>query len=90
MKNKCIFARDFENKDFINYIINELTNFLDGMITTHFKKLMAVVVCLLAGMTAQAQFQGTVTQYPTSDYSNSPAKFKLTEVAQALETDTAH
>lgn len=91
MKNKCIFARefDFENKDFINYIINELTNFLDGMITTHFKKLMAVVVCLLAGMTAQAQFQGTVTQYPTSDYSNSPAKFKLTEVAQALETDTA-
>ena len=89
MKNKCIFARDFENKDFINYIINELTNFLDGMITTHLKKLMAVVVCLLAGMTAQAQFQGTVTQYPTSDYSNSPAKFKLTEVAQALETDTA-
>ena len=59
------------------------------MITTHLKKLMAVVVCLLAGMTAQAQFQGTVTQYPTSDYSNSPAKFKLTEVAQALETDTA-
>lgn len=91
MKNKCIFAREFEfeNKDFINYIINELTNFLDGMITTHFKKLMAVVACLLAGMTAQAQFQGTVTQYPTSDYSNSPAKFKLTEVAQALETDTA-
>ena len=91
MKNKCIFAREFEfeNKDFINYIINELTNFSDGMITTHFKKLMAVVVCLLAGMTAQAQFQGTVTQYPTSDYSNSPAKFKLTEVAQALETDTA-
>lgn len=91
MKNKCIFAREFEfeNKDFINYIINELTNFLDGMITTHLKKLMAVVVCLLAGMTAQAQFQGTVTQYPTSDYSNSPAKFKLTEVAQALETDTA-
>ena len=91
MKNKCIFAREFEfeNKDFINYIINELTNFSDGMITTHLKKLMAVVVCLLAGMTAQAQFQGTVTQYPTSDYSNSPAKFKLTEVAQALETDTA-
>ena len=59
------------------------------MITTHFKKLMAVVICLLAGMTAQAQFQGTVTQYPTNDYSNSPAKFKLTEVAQALETDTA-
>ena len=59
------------------------------MITTHFKKLMAVVICLLAGMTAQAQFQGTVTQYPTNDYSNSPAKFKLTEVAQALETDAA-
>lgn len=59
------------------------------MITTQFKKLMAVVICLLTGLTAQAQFQGSVTQYPTSDYSNSPVKFKLTEVAQALETDTA-
>lgn len=89
MKNKCIFARDFENKDFINYIINELTNFLDGMITTHFKKLMAVVVCLLAGMTAQAQLTATYEPYAATEWGKEKAvDFKLTDVAQALETDT--
>ncbi len=89
MKNKCIFARDFENKDFINYIINELTNFLDGMITTHFKKLMAVVVCLLAGMTAQAQLTATYEPYAATEWGNEKAvDFKLTDVAQALQTDT--
>lgn len=59
------------------------------MITTYLRKMFAVVVCLMTGLTAQAQFQGSVTQYPTKDYSNSPVNFKLTEVAQALETDTA-
>ena len=89
MKNKCIFARDFENKDFINYIINELTNFLDGMITTHFKKLMAVVVCLLAGITAQAQLTATYEPYAATEWGNEKAvDFKLTDVAQALQTDT--
>ncbi len=89
MKNKCIFARDFENKDFINYIINELTNFSDGMITTHFKKLMAVVVCLLAGMTAQAQLTATYEPYAATEWGKEKAvDFKLTDVAQALETDT--
>ena len=89
MKNKCIFARDFENKDFINYIINELTNSLDGMITTHFKKLMAVVVCLLAGMTAQAQLTATYEPYAATEWGNEKAvDFKLTDVAQALQTDT--
>lgn len=91
MKNKCIFAREFEfeNKDFINYIINELTNFLDGMITTHLKKLMAVVVCLLAGMTAQAQLTATYEPYAATEWGKEKAvDFKLTDVAQALETDT--
>ena len=59
------------------------------MMTTCFKKIMALVVCLFAGLTTQAQFQGTVTQYPTSDYSNSPVKFSLSEVAQALDADAA-
>ena len=59
------------------------------MITTYLRKMLAVVICLLAGVSAQAQFQGSVTQYPTNNYSNSPVNFKLTEVAQALETDTA-
>jgi len=58
------------------------------MITTHFKKLLAVVVCLLAGITAQAQFKGSTEQYPTKDYSSSAIKFSLTEIATALETDT--
>ena len=58
------------------------------MITTHFKKLLAVVVCLLAGISAQAQFKGSAEQYPTKDYSSSAIKFSLTEVATALDTDT--
>ena len=59
------------------------------MITTHFKKLLAVVVCLLTGITAQAQFKGAAEQYPTKDYSAAVVKFSLTEVATALGTDTA-
>ena len=59
------------------------------MITTHFKKLLAVVVCLLTGITAQAQFKGAAEQYPTKDYSAAIVKFSLTEVATALGTDTA-
>ena len=60
------------------------------MITTHFKKLMAVVVCLLAGLTAQAQLTATYEPYAATDWNNQkPVNFKLTEVAQALQTDTA-
>lgn len=59
------------------------------MITTHFKKLLAVVVCLLAGITAQAQFKATYEPYAASDWGNEkPVNFKLTDVATALETDT--
>ena len=60
------------------------------MITTHFKKLMAVVICLLAGMTAQAQLTATYEPYAATDWGNEKAvDFKLTDVAQALQTDTA-
>ena len=59
------------------------------MITTHFKKLMAVVVCLLAGLTAQAQLTATFEPYAATDWGKEkPVNFKLTEVAQALQTDT--
>ena len=59
------------------------------MITTHLKKLMAVVVCLLAGMTAQAQLTATYEPYAATEWGKEKAvDFKLTDVAQALETDT--
>lgn len=59
------------------------------MITTHLRKLLAVIVCLLTGLTAQAQFKGAVEQYPTNNYASTPINFNLTEVATALSTDTA-
>ena len=58
------------------------------MITTYLRKMLAVIVCLLAGVSAQAQFKGAVEQYPTNNYSSTPISFKLTEVAAALSTDT--
>ena len=59
------------------------------MITTHFKKLMAVVVCLLTGLTAQAQLTATYEPYAAAEWGNEKAvNFKLSDVAQALETDT--
>lgn len=59
------------------------------MITTHFKKLMAVVICLLTELTAQAQLTATFEPYAATDWNNQkPVNFKLTEVAQALQTDT--
>ncbi len=55
-----------------------------------FTHLCLMVAMLLIGTTsAFAQFEGRVQQYPTTDYSTSPITFKLTEVAAALETDTA-
>ena len=59
------------------------------MITTQFKKLMAVVVCLLTGLTAQAQLTATYEPYAAAEWGNEKAvNFKLSDVAQALETDT--
>lgn len=59
------------------------------MITTHVRNLLTAVICLFAGVTAQAQFTGGVEQYPTSDYRTKAVKFNLTEVATAVGTDAA-
>jgi hypothetical protein len=62
---------------------------MNGMIST-FRKLLAVMVCLMAGLTAQAQLTATYETYAATDWGNEkPVNFKLTEVAQALQTDTA-
>ncbi len=55
----------------------------------YMRSLLATLVCLFVGIQAQAQFTGTVTQYPTTNYANSPATFSLTEVAKALDTEAA-
>ena len=57
------------------------------MITTRLRNLLTAVVCLMAGVSAQAQFSGSVEQYPTSGWEGSPISFKLSEVATALSTD---
>ncbi|MBR1932254.1 MAG: DUF4859 domain-containing protein [Prevotella sp.] len=59
------------------------------MITTQVRNLLIAVVCLFAGVEAQAQFKGSAEQYPTTDYSASPISFKLSEVATTLSTDAA-
>ena len=60
------------------------------MITTYFKKVMALVVCFFAGLTTQAQLTANYEPYAATDWGNEkPVEFKLTEVAQALQTDTA-
>ena len=58
------------------------------MITTHLRNLLTAVVCLFAGVTAQAQFSGTYTARVASNYDTKPVEFKLTEVAATLGTDT--
>ena len=59
------------------------------MITTQLRNLLLAVVCIFAGVSAQAQFTGGVDQYPTSGYEGSPIEFTLSEVATALGTDAA-
>ena len=54
---------------------------------THLRNLLLAVACLFAGVSAQAQFSGSVEQYPTNDWSGSPIVFSLSEVAEALGTD---
>ncbi|MBQ2968972.1 MAG: DUF4859 domain-containing protein [Bacteroidaceae bacterium] len=56
--------------------------------TLKIKQLFAAMM-MLACIPASAQFKATVEQYANSDYSSVAAEFKLTEVASALETDTA-
>lgn len=56
--------------------------------STSMRLLLLALTCLF-GLTANAQFSATLKQGPTSDYSNVGHQFKLTEVAEALGTDTA-
>lgn len=57
--------------------------------TQNVRHLMLTAVASLLGLSANAQYSQTVTQYPNSSYEAVPATFKLTEVAQTLNTDTA-
>ena len=56
--------------------------------TLKIKQLFAAMM-LFACIPASAQFTATVEQYANTDYSQVAAEFKLTEIATALETDTA-
>lgn len=56
--------------------------------TLKVKQLFAAMM-MLACIPASAQFTATVEQYANSDYASVAAEFKLTEIATALETDTA-
>lgn len=53
------------------------------------KQLMLTAVASLLGLTANAQYSQTVTQFVNNGYSGVLASFKLTDVAETLETDTA-
>lgn len=54
---------------------------------TKLRNLLSATFCMLAGIQAQAQFSGSVDQYPTTNYLGSPITFSLEEVATALGTD---
>ena len=56
---------------------------------TKLKSMFVAALCLLMGTTAQAQFQGSVSQYPTKAYENAAVSFDMAEVAKALDTDAA-
>ena len=56
--------------------------------TLKIKQLFAAML-MLACIPASAQFKATVEQYANDDYSQVGAEFTLTEVATALQTDTA-
>ena len=56
--------------------------------TLKIKQLFAAMM-MLACIPASAQFTATVEQYANTDYATVATEFKLTEIATALETDTA-
>lgn len=59
------------------------------MKTSTFRKLLVLVACLFTGLTSQAQLTTTLEAYPAAEWGNEKSvQFKLTDVAQALETDT--
>ena len=56
--------------------------------STSLRQLLLALMCLF-GLTASAQYEATLVQGPTTDYSNVGVDFKLTDVAETLGTDTA-
>lgn len=58
------------------------------MTTLRFRHLLAAALCLLC-IPANAQLSKTVEQYANDTWANVAAEFTLTEVAEALSTDTA-
>ena len=59
------------------------------MRNNYFKSLLFAAVCLLANLTASAQFSAKVDQVPRSDWGYVPASFSMAEVAEALGTESA-
>lgn len=57
------------------------------MITLRIRHLLAAALCILC-IPASAQFSKTVEQYANDSWAGVAAKFTLTEVAEALGTDT--
>lgn len=57
--------------------------------TQNMKKLMLTAVASLLGLSANAQYSQTVTQFVNNGYAGVLASFKLTDVAETLDTDTA-
>lgn len=55
----------------------------------YFTRILAVVCCLVASLSANAQFSKVFEQYPRSSYETDAANWKLSEVAEALGTDAA-
>jgi len=57
---------------------------------TKMKSLLIAAACLMAGVQARAaDFDGQVTQYPTTNYAISTVTFSIAEVATKLETDAS-
>ena len=56
---------------------------------TRLRNLLTTVICLSAGVSAQAQFTGTYDQRVSDDFTTTPVEFSLNEVATQLGTDAA-
>lgn len=54
-----------------------------------FTRILAVVCCLAASISVNAQFSKVFEQYPRTDYKTDAVNWSLTEIATVLETDTA-
>ena len=59
------------------------------MKTTYLRNLLTAVVCLMTGVTAQAQFSATYEDYVAEGFDTKQLNFSLSEVAAALGTDAS-